>query len=421
MAMRGSGAVRILYLTYDGLTSLIGQSQVWPYLKGLSAAGHRFDLITFEHGERFERIGNEVANDVGESTVTWHPCTFRSHPPILAKLLDQREMTATAKRVAASGRFDTVHARSYVAADTALKLKRRHGMPFLFDMRGFWVDERREGGRWPQSNPLYRHIYQHWKAKERAFIGESDHIVVLTEAAKSVVEGWDDYRGQPVTVIPCCIDHAAFALRAPESRKMARARLGISETATVLVYLGSVGTIYLLKEMLRFFSRLRRVRPGSKFLFIGWLKREEILAAASAEGIEIQSNEIIIQPAEHGEVPFWLAATDVAVALRQPGFSSLGASPTKLGEYLACGVPVVVNDGVGDVREIVEQLNAGAVLSSMSVCEIDDVVSRLDDILAIDSGELRERSRNIHDMPVALAKYRQVYDSIAALDPGSVV
>jgi hypothetical protein len=57
----------------------------------------------------------------------------------------------------------------------------------------------------------------------------------------------------------------------------------------------------------------------------------------------------------------------------------------------------------------------------MSVCEIDDVVSRLDDILAIDSGELRERSRNIHDMPVALAKYRQVYDSIAALDPGSVV
>jgi len=109
-----------------------------------------------------------------------------------------------------------------------------------------------------------------------------------------------------------------------------------------------------------------------------------------------------------------LAAADVAIALRQPSFSSLGASPTKLGEYLSCGLPVVVNDGVGDVGEIVERLDAGAVLSSMSGHEMDGVIARLDDILAIDPAALRERSRNIHDMPVALAKYGQVYDSIAA-------
>ena len=421
LAMHGSGVVRILYLTYDGLTSLIGQSQVWPYLKGLAAAGHQFDVISFEHEDRCKRIGEAVARDVAGSAINWHPCSFRSRPPILAKLLDQREMVATAGRVAASGRFDAVHARSYVAADAALRLKRRFGLPFIFDMRGFWVDERREGGRWRQSNPLYRRIYRQWKARERAFTAQSDHIVVLTKAAKSVVEGWDDYRGQPVTVIPCCIDHVAFALRASEPRKVARARLGIDQAATVLVYLGSVGTNYLLKEMLRFFSRLRLARPGSKFLFIGWLERAEVFAAARAESIDIAGDDILIQPSEHGEVSFWLAACDIAIALRRPSFSSLGASPTKLGEYLACGLPVVVNDGVGDVREIVEQLDAGAVLSSMSDREMDQVVSRLDDILAIDAADLRERSRKIHDLPVALASYRQVYDSIAALSPGPVV
>jgi hypothetical protein len=67
MAMPGSGVVRILYLTYDGLTSLIGQSQVWPSLKGIAAAGHQFEVITFEQGNRFERIGNAVTRDVGES------------------------------------------------------------------------------------------------------------------------------------------------------------------------------------------------------------------------------------------------------------------------------------------------------------------------------------------------------------------
>ena len=84
-------------------------------------------------------------------------------------------------------------------------------------------------------------------------------------------------------------------------------------------------------------------------------------------------------------------------------------------------MPVVVNDRVGDVASIIERLGAGAVLSSMSDDEMDGVVARLDDILAIDAHDLSERSRKIHDMPVAMAKYRQVYDSIAALGPGRSV
>jgi glycosyltransferase involved in cell wall biosynthesis len=418
MAMHGSGAVRILYMTYDGLTSLIGQSQVWPYLKGLSAAGHRFDLITFEHRDRFERIGNTVARDVGESTVTWHPRTFRSRPPILAKWLDLREMIATARRVAASGRFDVAHARSYVAADAALKLKRRSGLRFLFDTRGFLIDQRREGNRWPQSNPFYRALYRHWKAKEADFVSNADHIVVLSEAARGVIESWPSYRGQPLTVIPCCIDHQAFPVRTAEARAAARARLDIGAEATVVAYLGSVGTVYLLPKMLRFFDRVRRARPGAKFLFIGEHSAGHLIAEARAAGIEIDAGDLRLQFAEHGEVPFWLAAADLALCLITQQFSSRGVSPTKLGEYLACGLPVVVNDGVGDVGEIVEQLDAGAVLSSMSESEMDGVVSRLDDFLAVDAHDLRERSRKIHDMPVALASYRQVYDSIAALGPG---
>jgi glycosyltransferase involved in cell wall biosynthesis len=414
MAMRGSGAVRILYLTYDGLTSLIGQSQVWPYVNGLSAAGHRFDLITFEHKDRLERIGERVAREVGESTVTWHPCAFRSRPPILAKILDLREMIATSRRVAASDRFDVAHARSYPAADAALKLKRRSGLPFIFDTRGFLIDQRRDGNRWPRTNPFYRALYNRWKAKEADFIANADHIIVLAGAARRVIESWQSYRGQPITVIPCCIDYQAFMVRTAQTRAEARDRLDIGADATVLVYLGSVGTVYLLPEMLRFFDRVRRARPGAKLLFIGEHSAEHLIATARAAGVTLGTDDIRLQFAEHGEVPFWLAAADLALCLITTQFSSRGVSPTKLGEYLACGLPVVVNDGVGDVAEIIGQLGAGAVLSTMSGDEMDGVVARLDEILAIDAHDLRERSRKIHDMPVALEKYRQVYDSIAA-------
>ena len=54
--------------------------------------------------------------------------------------------------------------------------------------------------------------------------------------------------------------------------------------AVVAAYLGSVGTVYLFAEMVRFFDRLRRVRPGAVLLFIGTHTEAGIIAAARAAG-----------------------------------------------------------------------------------------------------------------------------------------
>lgn len=397
-------------MTYDGLTSLLGQSQVWPYIRGLSGMGHRFDLISFEQDDRHRRIGQAVAGETQAHGVAWHPRRFRSRPPVLAKVLDHRDMLATARRVARGGRIDVVHARSYVAADVAQRLKRESGLPWIFDMRGFWVDERLDGGRWPQSNPFHRHLYRRWKAKERAFVADADRIVVLTGAARDEITGWAEYRGQPVSVIPCSVDHEAFDIAAPENRGQARAELGIPGDAVVLAYLGSIGTVYLLREMLHFFARMKAARPGALFLLIGWHDLNAVMTEAADLGIP--ATDLIIQPSEHGAVPRWLGAADLAIALRRPSYSSLGASPTKLAEYLACGLPVVVNDGVGDVARIVTRLEAGAVLSQMSGREMDSVIAKLDGLLATDRAALRARSRTLHDLPAALAAYGAVYDGL---------
>lgn len=412
-ATRRAGGLRALYVSYDGMTSLLGQSQIWPYIRGLSAAGHRFDVLSFEQPERRRRIGDKVARDLAGLGADWHPRPFRSRPPVLAKLLDLRRMKADALRIAAGG-IDVVHARSSVAADAALAVKRRHGVPFIFDSRGFWADERRDSGRWPDSSVLHRRLYRQWKAKEDGFVAEAQQIVVLSEAARAVLERSPAYRGQPIAVIPCAIDHRAFPLRTEDSRAAARARLGVDPAATVLVHLGSIGPLYLPAEMLRFYARMRRARGTCRFLFIGWHSHDELAALIRDQGLDIPAGEILVQPAEHAEVPGWLAAADLAIALRKPGFSSLGVSPVKLAEYLACGLPVVANDGTGDVRAIIEELGAGAVLSSTTPAEMDAVAARLDQLLALPPERIRERSARIYDMPVALRKYRDVYAAAAA-------
>ena len=63
----------------------------------------------------------------------------------------------------------------------------------------------------------------------------------------------------------------------------------------------------------------------------------------------------IIRPATREEVPRLLAAADLGIFLIKPVFSKTASSPTKMGEMLAVGLPIVANAGVGDVEQMVER------------------------------------------------------------------
>ena len=76
----------VLYISYDGMTDPLGQSQVLPYLTGLSKKGFNIILISFEKQERFtgtkpliEKLCQEAGhcmepvNVHKKTTCTFHP------------------------------------------------------------------------------------------------------------------------------------------------------------------------------------------------------------------------------------------------------------------------------------------------------------------------------------------------------------
>jgi glycosyltransferase involved in cell wall biosynthesis len=404
----GPTSARALYISYDGLTSQIGQSQVLPYVTGLASKGHHMSVLRFEAPEEYERLGARVSADLVARGITWHPRRFRSRPPVVAKIVDQFDALWTAWRLVRRERFDIIHCRSYVAADVGLRLKRYLGTGFLFDMRGFWVDQRLDGGRWPLHHPFYGRLYRRWKRKEADFISGADEIVVLAEVARTEVESWPAWRGAPVTVIPCALDFGRFEIASSAEREEARRTLGIGLDASVLVYLGSLGTVYLLNEMLGFFQVWKRRDPSAIFLFVGKHDPEDLLAAARRAGVELQPEDLRIVRAQHDEVPYWLGAADLAICFVTPTFSSRGVSATKFGEYLAVGLPVVCNDGVGDMAAIVERFDAGCVLADFSPTTLERAAAGIEPYLGRPRGVLRERSRSLHD----LKRANEVYDGI---------
>jgi hypothetical protein len=63
------------------------------------------------------------------------------------------------------------------------------------------------------------------------------------------------------------------------------------------------------------------------------------------------------------------------------GVTSYSATPTKLGEFLATGRPVVVNAGLGDLDDLLGRHDCGVVLQSASEAELDRAASELDRLL----------------------------------------
>jgi glycosyltransferase involved in cell wall biosynthesis len=407
-ALMKTARAHVLYLSYDGMCDPLGGSQVLPYLKGLAALGHRINLVSFEKPERRLEERAEVQRTCSEAGIDWHPLAYHKRPPVLSAMYDLRRMRALAERLHRERPFDIVHCRSYLPALVGLTMKRRSGIRFLFDMRGFWADERVDGGIWKLSNPLFRAVYNYFKKREAEFLAEADHVVSLTEEGKRVLLGWRP-DGPPISVIPCCVDYDAFPAVTEKRRSEARRLLGIAPHTRVAAYLGSFGSWYMVDEMMDFFRVQRERHPDSIFLIVSREPADQILAVAQAHGIA--SDRLIVRPAARDEVPKLVAAADYGLFFIKPVFSKKASSPTKMGEFLALELPIVTNGNVGDVARIVEESGAGVVVAGF---DKDAYRSALDtlDTLKPDMERWRSVARRWFDLGTGVDRYAAIYLSL---------
>jgi len=401
---------KILFISYDGMTDQLGQSQVIPYLSQLSKKGYQVTILSVEKKARFEKMGAEIASILKRSTIEWVHLFFTSTPPLLSKLYDQWNLTSTATRLHTQNNYDLIHCRSYVAAEVGLRLNKKFGVPYLFDMRGFWVDERVDGGLWDQSRPLFKYLYKKYKKKEKEYFRHAAHVISLTEKGKEELVKNYEVKKDDITVIPCCADleHFDYKKITEEQKSVLRKELNIEENVPVLSYLGSLGGWYLGDQMLDFFVTLKKQFPAALFLIVTHDEGRSVYEKAASKSISAE--DIRIRPASRKEVPVFLAISQWNIFFIKDAYSKKASSPTKQGEVMAMGVPVICND-IGDTGKIVTDSGCGWMVPSLDRAGYETVCGQLKE--AIPSREkIRAAAFQYYDLNVGVDRYARVYDQL---------
>ncbi len=407
---------RTLYICYFGVREPLVQTQVLPYLRELRKAsgggsdweGIEVSLLTFEPkrgAEDVEEFGRLKKAFAAEG-IEWDWLPYHKRPSAIATAWDIfRGAWFIWRRI---GRYDVLHGRVHVpmlmgALARQFSLRRPK---LLFDIRGFFPEEFVDAGLWPEGGWLFRAA----KRVEKWLLRTSDGFVVLTEKARQILfpesaETGFDKAGRPVEAIPCCVNLAKFDDIA-KNRAEIRRQLGI-EDRRVLVYVGAFGGWYLTKQTADLFGALRSHDPKFFALILSQSEPQIIEKILLAHGLG--KNDYYIGHVPPAQLPAYLSAADIAVSFIKPSYSKQASSPTKNAEYLAGGLPIIANAGVGDVDELIQSNGIGALVTEFSdeaYLRAFAEVEALGDV----SERCREVARREFDLEtVGGERYRKLY------------
>lgn len=401
-----------LYICYFGLRQPLVRTQVIPYLREIANDGIEVHLLTFEPDLNTswttEQIDDE-SRQLAESGISWHCLPYHKRPSAIATAWDIFAGALFVRQITSKENIDILHGRSHVATLMGQLARKFSGLKpkLLFDIRGFFPEEYTDAGVWPENGFLFRAA----KRVEASLMRESDGFVVLTEKARQLLFGESASRDpRSIEVIPCCVDFrnrfpAGFESRRDELRE----RLGVAGR-TVYTHVGALGGLYLTRELADFLASAKELDRGAFALFLTQSDPSEIVSLMKERGFS--DTDLFAGRVEPEEIPLYLSASDVGLSFVKATYATQSRSPTKIPEYLAAGLPIIANSGVGDVDDLIKNEQVGILIDRFDREAYNEAVMKLRRLGYI-SDRCKEVARRRFDLEsVGGARYRRLYKKL---------
>jgi glycosyltransferase involved in cell wall biosynthesis len=396
----------VIYLTRTGLLEPLGQSQVLNYLFGLSK---KFS-ITIISNERLDDLKDidrvlRLKEKCANHNIIWRPQKYRKRPRFFAQLFNILAMTYVVLKEILSGRADVIHARSYIPATVAWVLNFFTSIPFIFDMRGLWPEELIVSGRVIRGSLVHKVL----KKIETLLLRDASVIVSLTNVASSYLKEKypNELANKKIVVIPTCtnLDHFNVSLNSKNS-------------SNIYGCIGSITSGWFNTEYLSIFiSTLSLRSPNINFEIVTRDNERDVRKAIDPNNSILE--KLNVKSCQFEDMPNAIQSHDISMMFYVGGeISELGRSPTRMGEVLGCGLPVISNRGVGDVEKIILENNVGIIVEGKSKSQMKEAVESLEKLLTDPdlSNRCRRTAESIFSLKSGTEAYNKIYFSILNME-----
>ena len=356
--------MKVLFVTWDGPQVSYVEGLFLPIFERLHCAGLQFHVLQFTWGDA-ARV--EVTRKACEAAgVAYRATPVLRRPVGLGAMLTAFAGARQIRRAANEWSIDILMPRSNLPAVACLLAHWRMPLPMVFDADGLPLDERVDFAGSSPSAPAHRFL----RDVEAEMVRRADRVLTRSQRAIEILiaRGGAGTAHDKFYVVGNGRDAEKFCPGDEALRRNTRQELGIDEMAPLLVYAGSLGKQYCLNEMLQLLEVVTNRRADARLLILSC--SPEIARAALSTRPTLNAASVVMSVSAN-EVPRYLACADLGLALRRPSFSMQAVAPTKIGEYLLCGLPVVATKGVGDTDMIGR--NAGFLLERMDRVELERV------------------------------------------------
>ena len=402
--------MRVLFISNGSALQPILYYQGISHFKHLSRKGIKYTLLSFEKKQNDTSVEEasrtkDLEEELAHHGIDWIKIRMANRS-VLPKWLRMNLWSLIyVLWITLTRKTQIIHIRSYQVALTGLVFRALCRIPFIFDMRGLLPEERVMCGLWSERGLGYRSA----KMLERLLVRKANCVVVVSDPFAEYVRRIALHAN--IAVVPNCVDLADFAHDA-QVRQRYRQMLSVDDKY-VLIYSGSMQVWHSLPELLSLYVRLKRHITNAHFLFLAYERADEIHTAMQRQGIAPGDYSVLTVSPQ--DLPKYVQAADLAIMLMTENIVTRVCSPTKFAQYLASGVPVVINENIGDTETIIKTHHVGVVLSRANL-HAGNTDSILRFIEGSDAVGLGERCTAAAATELSLerteSKYHKLYSSV---------
>jgi glycosyltransferase involved in cell wall biosynthesis len=304
------------------------------------------------------------------------------------------------------GRPSIIHARGYMAAMLATIYKRQNSqVAVLFDPRSLFPEENITAGNWSQRSVNYRM----WKRLEFYILRNVDALVGVSNSFQRLALNLKANPRLQFKTVPCSVDINKFEKSESENREKILNRLNFPEDSFIFVYAGSIGRWNSPIMISKYFNSAWKTFEQCRLLVITNSRKHVVIS--TLQKLDIPDSVYRVISVHSDEISQYLKIGNVGLQVMEPSLDSATRLGVKFAEYMASGLPVMVNSNVGGALEYVKSYRVGVV--------VDDLEKEM--IFAIntlreDGPVMKKRcialAREYFDIPRISQMYSELYDSM---------